>query len=244
MRRQTCLIDVTPESMLYRFMPFQRLLGMIKAQEMYVGNTAAWEDSYENFLAKANFYFQGNRMSYKGYIGNYFGQSWTNCPESDALWRIYSPDKNGVRISVNAGHLNTICLQADLASSFRSVTVIRKVTYMETKEVHTWMQEVCQKFMPNMADLKESLFIKRRAFMHEQEIRLLIQRQRKDENEKPEQFLLIPVDTNQLIDEVLFDPRLPKPDVELNIHILKAMGYSGKTGQSSLYGDIDFEYRF
>ncbi len=243
-QKKTCRTDLAPGTILYRFLPFRRLLGLLQSDGLYVGRTAAWEDTYENFLAKAKITLHGQPLNYRGYIDNYFGQSWTLCAESDALWRIYSPDKTGVRISVKAADLEAVCLAADNKSQFKSFSSIRPVAYLEQEEIHEWMCEVCKKFIPHMDDLVDSLFIKRKAFEHEREARLVIKRYVRDENTPPEKCLIIPVDANSFIQEIMFDPRLSKEDASLHETVLKAVGFRGAISQSQLYGDVEFAYRF
>ena len=45
-----------------------------------------------------------------GFKENLYGQCWTKTRESDAMWRIYSPNKNGVRIMTTPRKLLTALL--------------------------------------------------------------------------------------------------------------------------------------
>lgn len=57
-----------------------------------------WDDPFENFILQGRGRTSNGRTVSFGMRESLFGQCWTLNWESDAMWRIYSPDKNGVKI--------------------------------------------------------------------------------------------------------------------------------------------------
>ncbi len=78
---------------LFRIIPFDSLLQMLNERKNTLVNTSKWEDVYENFMLKENFVVNGKTYTIADLSNKYFGQCWTTKASSDAMWRIYSPDK-------------------------------------------------------------------------------------------------------------------------------------------------------
>jgi len=121
-----------------------------------------WDDPYE--FVPFDYYFRNQiekdsspalaAVLYTVKVKTY-AQSWTALPESDALWRIYDKRKTGIRISVKTSNLS---LLNDISMS--------KVKYIDKLEKVDYQQFDNGNF--------EQLFaIKRKAFSHEKEVRLL-----------------------------------------------------------------------
>jgi hypothetical protein len=84
----------------FRVFTINRLIQLFKEKQNTLVKPKVWDDPFENF------FFQQTVRGNKGSIGtfehmreSFYGQCWTrNFKETDALWRIYSPLKNGVRV--------------------------------------------------------------------------------------------------------------------------------------------------
>ena len=66
----------------------KRLLELFQTRHNVLVAPEKWDDPFENFILKSD------RVSRRGW----YGQCWTWQRASDAMWRIYSGDKNGVRM--------------------------------------------------------------------------------------------------------------------------------------------------
>lgn len=74
--------------LLYRIMDFHRIVQIFERRELYFAHPSTWDDPYEKFIKHP----QSHAL---------FAQCWTRASSSDAMWRIYSPNGLGVRISTS-----------------------------------------------------------------------------------------------------------------------------------------------
>ena len=83
------------------------------------------------------------------------------------------------------------------------------------------------------------MLIKRKSFEYEDEVRLIV----RDKNKRNEDLLRIPMNINDLVDEIIFDPWI-KPDLyEQKKNELIANGYTGNITRSSLYDKPFFKVK-
>jgi hypothetical protein len=82
------------------------------------------------------------------------------------------------------------------------------------------------------------LLLKREAFRHEAEIRVILIERRAI---PPEKLLPVEIDPNDLFDEVTFDPRLEEVERNQREGVIRDLGYSGKVTISDRYRKIAFE---
>lgn len=90
-----------------------------------------------------------------------YGTSWSLMPESDALWRIYSPQPEGVQIQTTEAKLCSILNE-----------VIDPVTDERyPSEIHS---RIVSYKLTDISDFIDNYFYKREAFLHEQEFRAIV----------------------------------------------------------------------
>ena len=99
---------------LYRIVRFDRLVQMFKTGAWHFAHPSAWEDPYEIRTTNA----MSDRI---------FALCWCRDGVSDAMWRIYSPDRLGVRIRTRMDRLQTSLstLRAERGILFRLQRIIR-----------------------------------------------------------------------------------------------------------------------
>jgi hypothetical protein len=213
---------------IFKFMPFEYVVRTLKDNQLLVAQTQKWEDVYENFLLKT-------RMSseIKKYLPVFYGQCWSFRRETDALWRIYSPSKDSVRIKTTIKKLAEVAVQEKNAGPHTLRHVIAPVRYFTPSQFTRWMKAKKRSVVDD-SSLCDSLFIKRTEFSHESEIRLIMMKDVQSKEKYPP-FIRLDVQPNKLIDEITFDPRLTTDRAELKTHILRTMGYNRKVNKSSLY---------
>lgn len=95
------LSDLDLDSKVYRFITFETLVEMMLYKRLTFPKINCWDDSYENYLFKTQIFKNQIDISpsLQEVANRLFGQCWTLTPQSDALWRIYSIQEKGVRIS-------------------------------------------------------------------------------------------------------------------------------------------------
>jgi hypothetical protein len=95
---------------LYRIYAFDRFETLLSTGRDALVNPAKWQDPFENFFLYATEVDDektSSRIPLKNLAEDWYGQCWSMNKESDAMWRIYSPDisepnKSGVKVQTTA----------------------------------------------------------------------------------------------------------------------------------------------
>lgn len=151
------------------------------------------------------------------------------------MWRIYSPNHLGVRISTSTKNLRQALekakKQAGVDIRFGEVNYLSQFEINgKAKALHA---ELADSF--DIAKAIDLLYMKREAFDHEAEYRVVLI----DHNAKPDQItkgLRIAINPTQLIDSILIDPRAPDElAAALAFYFTEKIGFKKKVQRSVLY---------
>ncbi len=223
------------ETYLYRIMPLRYFLTMLDSRTLYLPRVSKWDDPYELFLFKQHYVdSSGRKVDMMSQASRIYGQSWSSTRKSDALWRIYSPDRISVQIKTSVKKLNAwIALNVGSGLHLQ----LSKVDYKPEKELTKWIESVGSTVCSHLV---ESLSIKRDSFSHEKEYRLIAWLADFDENNslicKCPDYIEIPFDPLQMIYEVSLDPRLTSEEFELYKNAISLrLGGKCRISQSTLY---------
>jgi hypothetical protein len=223
---------------IYRFIPLDRLFQILDNKQLTISQTKLWEDTYENFLTKARFKIGNVFTSLIDFLPAFYGQCWTLQKETDALWRIYSSDKKGIRIRTKIDKLlNSSLNEIDSTPFSTRIRAIGQVTYMSKYQINNWIKIENKKFI-NAETLLKSLFIKRKEFSHEKEVRLIIHKNinREDELKGIEHsYIALNIEPNDFIEEITFDPRIDDEIFQTYKNVILKMGYKNPINKSKLY---------
>jgi hypothetical protein len=84
---------------IYRIMPIHQLLEIFETKQLTLVKPSMWDDPFENLL------LNGTVKTSDGEGGDVspvrdavYGQCWTLHKETDAMWRIYSQNKQGAKV--------------------------------------------------------------------------------------------------------------------------------------------------
>lgn len=147
----------------FRFMSFESFVDMVQSQGLALVHPTLWEDPQE--LAPYREYCQHISTNFKDFAfgsfllitdPNLYCQSWTSLSESDALWRIYSHNSFSIRIAVKAQDFNVL-----------EETTLHPVVYANN------YKKMLENSTVDINDFYKFLCIKRKAFKHEKELRLI-----------------------------------------------------------------------
>jgi len=231
------LNGLKPDDCIYRVISFIRFLQIFADQKLTLFKPHKWDDPFENFIYSSDaISLDGMPISLAKLRETAFGLCWSLNKENDAMWRIYSHDKNGVKVKTTAGKLfNTYW---DTIPDPALKCYIGRVLYRDEKEIQ---QLVSDPDRTNAIILDrqgieqaKSFLIKRKEFEHEQEVRLLYTTT-PDQPECKIDIFNFAVNPNDLFDEVVFDPRMDKDICDSLVAILKRYGYTNPAYRSSLY---------
>lgn len=207
---------------LYRILDFTKVVQIFEKKELYFANPEVWDDPYEKFI----------RHSKNNSI---FAQCWSNTPISDAMWRIYSQNGMGVRISTTKAKLESVLKGSAKRSKYRYR--VAEVEYLsrddfaaETKKL---AEDLNESF--NISRAVDALYMKREAFDHEDEWRATLYSISEDIDQNKKGFT-VPVDPHDFIDRILLDPRAPDELVQaFKFFIQQRLKYKGSVQRSALY---------
>lgn len=207
---------------LYRILDFSHVVQIFEKKELYFSRPAAWDDPYETLFKHSEDHA-------------IFAQCWSQKSISDAMWRIYSKNGMGVRISTTEEKLRGAMDEAVMDNDFNFQ--LRKVMYIPKKDVDLRAAQIADNTRKIfvMSDVVDMLYIKRRAFSHEGEWRAtLFCPSEKRDNEK--KGVTIKIDPYSLIDNILLDPMAPVELVQaFQFYFEKKLKFKGKVGRSTLY---------
>ncbi len=227
----------------YRFMSFEALQEILLSRSICLLNTKYWEDTYENFLSKSEVIVGDTPFDLTSHQQRLFGSCWTKKRESDALWRIYSQHKCGVRVRSTIRKL-ALSLQQEFSKSFAWTVNIGEVRYLSVHNIVTYFEEFSEdEFVAAATNLfRDSMFMKRPEFKHEEEIRIIL----KVKTVPPIFSKVVPlsIDPKDAIEEITFDPRISADLYELFVSKLKLIDFDCLANKSDLYNQDRLKIRF
>lgn len=234
---------ITLDSVVYRIFPFQRVLEMFgQRQLVLVRPEHHWEDPYENFLFSASLTLEGVPVPTDQIKNELYGQCWMLTTESDAMWRIYSPrpECGGVRVRSTVRKLLQVIINGCAhPRGFDVACFAGKVAYLDQAEILNIANEVGAAFLrePEGVHAIECLLIKREAYEHEQEVRLIYRTDCDSHDPRTcNDIAMFEFDPNLVFEEITFDSRFPITDYQTRQHILQnQFHYSGAINRSTLY---------
>ena len=227
------------DTTLYRVMTLPTLIALLECNNFELRRICEWEDPYEVYCKLLNSEAWEsddgtgrsvtNKQSY-----NFYGMCFSE-RETDALWRIYSGNKQSICIVTNPDLVKNTLI--DINPDTKGF--IGKVIY-DTKRWDSYefnrnfniIDEELHKLIPYSHCL-----IKRDEFSHENEVRLIVwdkEYTNVDKNYVQKSFLSIKNQTiKNIIKEVLLDPRVEDWYVDIISEYLKKYGIICK--KSALY---------
>ncbi len=219
---------------IYRIIPVKRLYEMFDNKKNVLVKPKKWEDPFENFILQSKVKLPSGELATFGFQDHFFGQCWTLHTASDAMWRIYSPKGNAVRIRTTVNALASSL--ANTCGGWAHIEAfIGKVKYLPNKRLVAYANSVfTNTSIPSSRLFAETLLIKRPAFKHEREVRLLFHPH--DETIAKNDLHSYDFDPHAVISQIMIDPRLPKADADaLKKRIQKRTKYKGSIKRSLLY---------
>lgn len=111
MGRLNIFSDLNDNTKIHRYISLSKFMNMIEYNHLvFTRIIEGWDDSWELPLSKVKYIDEeGKEMKGQYSISNdLFGQCWTTNNNSDAMWRIYSPDEQGIMISTTVDKIREL----------------------------------------------------------------------------------------------------------------------------------------
>jgi hypothetical protein len=240
------LTEKQKDEPIFRIISINRLFQLFETRNNVLVKPNKWEDPFETFISKSitKLKFEHEKGNTVGIKDDLYGQCWTRTRESDAMWRIYSPNKNGVRISTTPRKLlNSLALTIGSAKKHYS-SYIGKVNYLSTSELKEYVNKNVDRWVYFDFDgrgLASSLLFKRIAFEHENEVRLIYNS--KFKGYKDSEIFSYRINPLELIDDIIFDPRIEYAEFKRHKKNLIQFRFEKKIVKSMLYHIPDFKIK-
>jgi len=216
---------------IYRIISVERLYQLFERQQNVLVRPSKWEDPFENFVLNSQARLPDGTLVRFGFNNDFYGQCWTLQTASDAMWRIYSPGADSVRIRTSVRKLAE-SLSGGLGEWAHVQAFIGRVRYLRDKELLDFASNVFARGLDPVA-LANTLLVKRKAFVHEREVRLLYFEK---ENSGTSDLFPYTIKPHALIEQIMIDPRLPEDKVaDLKQEIRKKTDFTGPIVRSLLY---------
>jgi hypothetical protein len=228
------LTEADLDRYVYRVFSFKRLEEMFQEKKLTLVKPKLWDDPFENFILNSKGKTKSGETFEMAFRNNFYGQCWSLTKESDAMWRIYSPTKDGVKVKTTIRKL--INQLYNTSGTFKDLSAfIGRVKYQSKKDLLKMLSDkatMTGKILDQTGRGQAStFFFKRWAFRHENEVRLIYNGQ---ENQQYDtyKFNFNPID---LIEDIVFDPRIDKKQYEDYKSQVINWGFNNKVIRSGLY---------
>ncbi|EIV8618670.1 hypothetical protein ACOIWI_004531 [Vibrio vulnificus] len=193
---------------IYRIFSFERFCQLLVSNQLTFVRPSLWDDPFEDyFFSYKHKNEHGKITTFKEFSKNTYGQCWSLDAESDALWRIYSSDKLGVRVSTTVRKVLSCIynnLGLDERNSLNYNLLAKSVEYKPLEKIKS--EIIDSEYHPfDCFRRNKLLFTKRDVFSHESEFRFIFNDYF---NRSDCDVINFSCNINSLIDEVCLDPRV------------------------------------
>jgi hypothetical protein len=240
------IFRVDPDQPIFRVYRKKWFLPILEEQQDALRNPSTWEDPFENFFMKARVVAENaeGRTEYgdlETLARDWYGQCWTKNCNTDAMWRIYSPCKDGIQVKTTVRKLfENLKTKVPPSTTPQEQFFIGGVEYLTKDPIKEMMGTVT--FAEMTQDFANLLCIKRDAFEHEAEVRILFQ-----DIENPRRglnaTLRYSLNANDIFEQIVLDPRLDVKSAQRLRRELCDAGCTIPICRSDLYEPPEFTIR-
>jgi hypothetical protein len=225
----------------WRIVPMDRFLGMLVTKKDTLSNPGTWDDKYESLvLHRATIEDRhGQAISLDNFAERWFAQCWCKLEESDAMWRIYSPDRRGVRVASTIRRVFDNVVAGVPGKDPDRECFVGEVNYFDKAGIQAMAGGISLTSLISGGQndgFARTLCLKREAFSHESEVRVMYDDYATKTPGTAGGYLPFALDPNAVFDpEVLLDPRLKPHELATHEALIRALGWHGTVKQSTLY---------
>jgi hypothetical protein len=232
------LEDKELDAYVYRIMKQEYAYSLFSDSQNVLVQPKRWKDKFENFQLQLGGVLDGEKFEY-GFKDDFCGQCWTSDYLSEAMWGIYANDPKQRYLRVRSTPRKLLeSLAAAHPEMPQETCFVGKVDYKNTSEI--------EKFIKNGSSLElssskfaQSLLIKRSAFEHESEVRLLFFGDSKKFDTNG--LYRYKIDPHNLITQIMADPNRGRSDwAKDKAEIASKTGFKGEIKRSKIYDPPDW----
>jgi hypothetical protein len=219
---------------IYRIVPIKRLVEMFVNRRNGLVKPRKWQDPFENFVFKNRFVLPTGKTLRPPMADSFFGQCWTTKSQSDAMWRLYSDKNQGIRIRTTIRKLY-LSLHNHAWPEMSDRLFIGKVRYQSKSNLLKSARQIfSDERLYTGIDWAKTFLLKRSAFSHEREVRLLFFGY--SEHASSSDVYDYALDPLVLVEDIVLDPRLDDASAfKMEALIRRKTNYRGRITRSDLY---------
>ncbi|PMS43542.1 hypothetical protein [Vibrio parahaemolyticus] len=241
-----------PDMPIYRIFPLWFFEELLRVKKLTFVLPRSWEDPYEIIgdAIAVSYVEDGERKQdiINQELPPVFAQCWSATPESDTLLRAYSrvikdshskrnicPKDEGVRVKTTPRKLMHSLL-LNTPKTLYGTWFMGAVNYLDRQSLFNYIGNTIRKHglkvYSNPNYRAKLLLLKREAFSHENELRVLFVQ---SEIQSTRSLLQVQIEPNMVFDEVSFDPRLDLFERKEREDVVRKLGFLGSINNNDLY---------
>ncbi len=228
---------------IYRVFSKKRFDEVLTTKKLVLVWPSLWDDPFENYIMNSTGELKDGTPFQIEFRKKIYGQCWTFKKESDAIWRIYAPDKDGIKVQTTVRKLfNALYGKGD---KFRDISCfIGRVEYKKKEALTDFLKDgkTISRLMTDTSGIGQAttLLFKRLAFSHEREVRLIYYSPEKLNTDK----YYLEIDPLDLFDQITIDPRNDYKDFRQWKKEYQDAGFNKKIIRSLLYKVPRLSFKF
>ena len=212
---------------------------------------STWTDPYETFLmnysARMN---DGSLVGFEPIKERIYCQCWSTNEESEALWNVHSPNFRSVKIKSSGEKLMEYLY--DINNNFHLLSYfIGSVNYVSEDFIKELLKDGIRHYFSSETggmSIIQSLFIKRKAFSYEDEVRLIFNAPNSSDIDYSkiinvwnikENYFSYKININDTIEEITLHPNLNDAECTEMENEIRRLGYKGEIKRSKLFTKED-----
>tara|TARA_R110000868_G_scaffold194517_3_gene439950 strand:+ start:258 stop:998 length:741 start_codon:yes stop_codon:yes gene_type:complete len=163
--------NVNRQTRIYRVFPQDYFFELFEEKKNALVLPAMWHDPFENVVLRSSVKMSNGEIGIFGFHDQVYGQCWSLHRASDAMWQIYSKDRRSIRVRTTVGQLiDSLSLRNDDWTN--TSCFIGCVDYLTDNGLGKFAKDVFKNGISPLS-IAHSLMVKRKAYVHEKEVRLI-----------------------------------------------------------------------
>jgi len=227
------LTEAELDKPIYRIMKEVHVVQLFKSRTNVLSQVSNWRDKFENFQMALGVVIHGPLFEY-AFRNDFVGQCWTRHALSEAMWGIYAndPTERFLRIKSTPRKLLTALVKAHPAKP-QDTCFLGRVEYKSERELRDFLHRKGQLSISAIG-LARPLLMKRNAFRHENEVRLLYFGEAADYDGRG--LYKYPIDARDMVTQIMADPNRDRtiwPHDKARLR--DETGFAGEIKRSKMY---------
>lgn len=217
------------DTQIYRIFRPKYFFEMLEDKKMAMMKPELWDDPRENPLKRARFECEDGEGSF-AFADDLFCVCWSQCKESDGIWRAYSPENDNIMVSTTPRKLLCALKNALPGEIVNNLCFIGKVQYKKDEEILNSLEDFY--LDTSGVEIAKTLLYKELSFLYEREVRLIYN---KISNGGKDNIFKFNIEPNEVFEEIIFSSKITEKLENEYKYRLKELGYNFKICKSKIY---------